>query len=223
MKPSSITIKRPTDPFHDAIQARTETAAILVPKETPMRELTQDDVARVLRADFETGKLYWLPRTPDMFPNGRQSAATRCAIWNSRYAGKEAFTSLVGGGYLSGEIFYRAYFAHRVLWMLAYGEWPAVDIDHINGDRSDNRLTNLRSVSRIENGRNQGIPRNNKSGVMGVCWSERNAKWKAQIRVGGDQKHLGFFPDIAAAAAARKAAEIEFGFHPNHGERRRRH
>jgi hypothetical protein len=186
-----------------------------------MQELTLEDVARVLRADFETGKLYWLPRTPDMFPNGRQTAATRCSIWNTRYAGKEAFTSLVGG-YLSGEIFYRAYFAHRVIWMLAHGEWPEADIDHINGDRSDNRLANLRSVSRAENGRNQGIRRNNKSGVMGVCWSPRNAKWKAQIRVGGEQKHIGFFTDLAAATAARKAAESEYGFHPNHGAVRRR-
>lgn len=185
-----------------------------------MEDLTRDQVARLLRADFDTGKLYWLPRTPDMFTDGRRSAETVCAAWNCQFANKEAFTSKISGGYHSGVIFYRVYFAHRVIWLLAHGEWPSADVDHINGDRSDNRLVNLRSVSRAENGKNQGIPRNNKSGILGVCWSKNAAKWQAHIRVGGAQKHLGFFVDLSAASAARKAAEAEFGFHPNHGERR---
>jgi len=100
---------------------------------------------------------------------------------------------------------------------MATGAWPPDQIDHVNGVRTDNRIENLRSVTHAENGRNQAIPRNNTSGVMGVARRTRGKKWHAQIKVGGKQIHLGSFDDKDEAIAARAAADIEHGFHENHG------
>ena len=182
-----------------------------------MRELSFSDVARILRADFETGKLYWLPRTQDIFPVGKHAADHNCAKWNGKFAGKEALNTLVTGGYRGGGIFGKAYSAHRVIWLLHTGSFPLHHIDHINGDRSDNRISNLRAATRTENNRNRRIPNNNTSGAMGVIWSKQDQKWRAQIKVDGRKRHLGYFDNFADAVATRKLAEIKYGFHENHG------
>ena len=106
---------------------------------------------------------------------------------------------------------------HRLAWLYVTGIHPTGQIDHINGDRSDNRLCNLRHVSNKQNGRNQRRQSGNTSGVTGVCWHKRFGKWIAQIRVDGKYIYLGMFTDINDAAAARKKAEVEHGFHANHG------
>lgn len=179
--------------------------------------LSYSDVARLLKPDFETGKLFWLPRTPDIFTDRKQKAGRICARWNSRWAGAEAFTSNDGYGYRHGRIFGRPYKAHRVLWLLANGEWPLEDIDHINGSPSDNRIDNLRSISHAENLKNLRTPRTNTSGVIGVSWSKRYRRWHAYIKVSGRKISVGSFSDIAGAISARKDAEIQYGFHENHG------
>lgn len=181
-----------------------------------MAGINYHDVVRVLKADFETGKLYWLPRTPDMFTDGKYQAERVCSLWNRKLAGKEAFTANLNG-YRQGEIFGRHSKAHRVLWLLYTGKWPSADIDHINGIRSDNRIENLRVVSRAENLKNQRLRTNNTSGVTGVSWDKRSGKWHAHIQVNVRRKHIGYFTKISDAIAARKAAEVEYGFHANHG------
>lgn len=137
--------------------------------------------------------------------------------WNTRYSGKEAFTRIHCRGYLAGSIHDRDYLAHRVLWLLATGDWPIGDIDHINGIKNDNRFVNLRSVSHSSNMKNQRIRSSNSSGVMGVCWNASRGKWVAQITVDSQGKFIGMFDSFDAAVAARKAAEERHGFHPNHG------
>ena len=100
---------------------------------------------------------------------------------------------------------------------MSYNEWPRKTIDHVNGDRSDNRVVNLRSVAHQENHRNRAIPKSNTSGVMGVYWGKRDRKWYAQIKINGKKKHLGSFSCKKKAIQARKKAEIDYGFHANHG------
>ena len=158
-----------------------------------------------LRYEPETGKLYW-----------REFAGCE-RRWNSRYAGTEAFTATNGKGYRMGRIDGAAYQAHRVAWAMHYGSDPEGQIDHINHNRQDNRADNLRDVASGINQKNMSRPRTNTSGVVGVYWYARHAKWMASIKAEGTLIYLGYFADKADAVAARKAAEARYGFHVNHG------
>lgn len=111
----------------------------------------------------------------------------------------------------------RLYRAHRIAWLMAYGDWPAGNIDHINGDGLDNRVDNLRIASHAENGRNSKLPANNTSGSVGVQWRADINKWIAQIKVDYKTIYLGSFTDWWDAICARKDAEFDYGFHINHG------
>lgn len=125
--------------------------------------------------------------------------------------GSAAFATLHGGGYLTGKWRGRCLKAHRVAWKLHYGVEPMV-IDHINGDITDNRIENLRSVTQSDNQRNRKTPSNNTSGVQGVRWHARDKRWRATIRLGGSAKYLGEFRAFGDAVAARRRAEAENGF-----------
>ena len=120
-------------------------------------------------------------------------------------------------GYLTVQINKKVYLLHRIIWFMVYGKFPENDIDHINGDRSDNRLSNLRDVCHKENLKNKRRQKNNKSGVVGVGWYNKLGKWKACIMVDGRTIHLGYFYKKSKAIKARKDAEKEYGFHENHG------
>lgn len=98
--------------------------------------------------------------------------------------------------------------AHRLAWLYVYGEWPDAEIDHINGNTGDNRISNLRPATRAQNGANRGRQTNNASGVKGVCWHAQSGKWRAMIRISGKSRHLGLFNDIGAAAAAYARATV---------------
>lgn len=168
------------------------------------------EIRQLVRADFQSGKLYWLER-----PSGGM-ARRGAAIFNARQANKEA-TSLDKHGYLRIAIKGKTLFAHRVIWALAYDEWPSMALDHINGNKSDNRLDNLRLVSVSENGRNQSLSAVSTSGVTGVCRDRRPGQWQAYIRVNGRKVHLGTFASLEDAAEARRIASNDAGYHANHG------
>ncbi len=102
------------------------------------------------------------------------------------------------------------YMAHRLAWLYVYGEWPADVIDHINGDPTDNRLTNLRSVSRSENQRNMKKSAANTSGETGVTWDRQHGKWRAQIKTFGKCKFLGLYDSIDEAARVRSKAKQDY-------------
>lgn len=172
---------------------------------------------KLLRYNPETGALFWRARTPDMFSDGQQSAETLCRQWNTKFAGKEAFTAVNKDGYSKGRVFAMQCYAHRVIWAIYYGEWPTDQIDHINGVKNDNRIENLRAVTRQENGKNQKLYNTNTSGVTGVYWQKKALKWRAQITMNGRLLCLGRYVKKDDAIAARKAAELEHGFHVNHG------
>lgn len=167
---------------------------------------TPEELRNLLRYEPETGKLFWLPR------EGNQSFNTQCA-------GREALTSISPLGYRRGTVHFKHLRAHRVAWAIHYGEWPDGEIDHINGDRADNRIANLRDVSHTINGRNLRRPLNNSSGVVGVNWQSREKKWRASITVNSKNIWLGEFASFEDAVAARLAAQKRHGFHANHGKR----
>lgn len=97
------------------------------------------------------------------------------------------------------------------------GAWPVDQIDHANGVRNDNKFLNLGEADNAENGMNRAITGRNTSGVIGVHWHAPSGKWLAKIRHAGVSLHLGVFDALEDAAAARKDAELRYGFHENHG------
>ena len=173
---------------------------------------SQEVLRQLLRYEPKTGRLFWLPRDPSMFDSDlRLTAEKKCRAWNARNAGREAFTASDGKGYRQGQVCKYHTMAHCVIWALVHGVWPGC-IDHINGDGNDNRLVNLRSVSLSENSKNRCNP---SSRAMGV--RHHKGAWEAYICADSKVRHLGRFRCKAAALVARKKAEGDLGFHPNHG------
>lgn len=176
-----------------------------------MVEITQDIVREFLDYDPETGVLTWRKRARKWFTSDGAWKS-----WNTKYAGGEA-GSLSARGYLCVDVLGRSHKAHRLIWLWMTGEFPPAGIDHENQSGSGNRWNNLREATQDENMKNLPMFRNNTSGVTGVSWYRPRGEWVAHIRTGGKRYHLGYFTSKDAAIAARKAAEIEYGFHPNHG------
>ncbi|NVD44366.1 HNH endonuclease [Qipengyuania atrilutea] len=138
------------------------------------------------------------------------------AAWRAKYQGKPA-GSLKRDGRVYLSIDRVKIFAHRAAWFLHYGHWPKQQIDHINGDSSDNRIVNLRDVSGSINRMNQRRRSDNTSGVTGVIYHSGHRKWTAQICVRGKRRQIGTFPSKEAAIAARLSEQQRLGFGPNHG------
>lgn len=107
-------------------------------------------------------------------------------------------------GYLRLCIHGERYLAHRVAWLYVHGQWPAADIDHINGDRLDNRMCNLRLATHSQNQQNRkrASSTNKSSGVMGVGWDKSKNRWRAEICVQGKRRTLGRYATVAEASEA---------------------
>ena len=167
-------------------------------KSLPSPELLR----KLLRYEPDTGKLFWKVR-----PEGRPE-------WNARYAGKEAMTARDTGGYPYGQIYKRPHRAHRVIWAIVTGAWPKADIDHINGDRSDNRIENLREATRSQNCHNSGLQARNTSGFKGVHFDKRSGRWRSKIMHCGRETHLGLYetPQEAHAAYSDAASRLHGEF-----------
>jgi hypothetical protein len=177
--------------------------------------ITRDQLLELLRYEPETGKLFHKKRGEHWFKSdGHRSAEARAKAWNTALADKEVVRK--ADGYIAVGLFNKKYRAHRIIWVMVHGVEP-ITIDHINGDRSDNRLVNLRSVNHQTNLRNTKRSKANTSGATGVKWRGNTQKWQAIIRNGNKQVSLGYFEDMREAIAARKKAEAELGYHPNHG------
>jgi hypothetical protein len=115
-------------------------------------------------------------------------------------------------GYLQIGVGGQRYSAHRLVWLYVYGMWPIGDIDHINGDRSDNRLKNLRPATDAQNRANAKKQCGSSSGLKGVCFHKKLSKWQATITVDGKTKYLGIFAtEQEAHEAYKKAAITAFG------------
>lgn len=176
------------------------------------REPSFETVSELVRLDAATGKLYWLRRPVSMFSSERSAK-----IWNTQFSGKEAFNTPDGRGYLAGTMLWFRYKAHRIVWLMATGKWPSMQIDHINGNRADNRFENLREVENVENLRNAALKSNNTSGVCGVVWRQEGQKWEAKIGHQGKNVYLGRFAKLEDAIAARAKANEKLGYSGRHG------
>lgn len=112
-----------------------------------------------------------------------------------------------GWGYWRIAICGRQYLAHRLAWLYVHGEMPSGEIDHINRNKTDNRIANLRSVSRSVNQQNNGLRADNKSGFVGVHWHSSKQRWRAVITLNGKKHRLGNFTTKEAAAEAYAEAK----------------
>ena len=171
---------------------------------------SQEVLRQLLRYEPDTGKLFWKKRSLNFFKGTQaRSKEHACAHWNARHAGKEALigTSL---GYRWGRILGTPYLAHRIIWVLSVGSEPNM-IDHINGDRSDNRISNLRSVTSAQNGKNHGMNKNNSSGFKGVSWVERDQRWMAYITC--DRKRVSLGHHKCPTAAHLAYCRASFALH----------
>lgn len=111
-------------------------------------------------------------------------------------------------GYSVFNISGKIYYTHRLIWIYLYDIHP-IYIDHINGNRLDNRLINLRDVSASENNINRTkINKNNKSGYIGVCWDNKNKSWESYIHINYKKIGLGRFFELSDAVSARLKGEL---------------
>lgn len=159
----------------------------------------------------ETGVLTWKHR-----PENHFKCLGVFKAWNTRFSGKPA-GSPNGSGYRQVNLDGKVYLAHRVIWTMVHGDLGPNDIDHINGDRSDNRLENIRSVSRTLNLRNSATKSRGAIGVCGVSRHTLTGKYRAYVGIDGKQVHLGFFENVDDAIAARAEANKAYGFTERHG------
>lgn len=152
-------------------------------------------VESYLICDAEKGELRW---------TATRGKARAGALAGSTAANGYQYIKLQGKGYL----------AHRVIWFFAHGVWPSGSLDHINGDRSDNRIANLREVSARGNAENMRRPgRANTSGFLGVSRVKESNRWLATIRANGRSISLGYFgtPEEAHATYVQAKRRLHAG------------
>lgn len=172
-----------------------------------MLEIDVAELRSIMWCDPKTGVAYWYPRAGEK-------------AWNTRFAGKP-----VGGknnergtykfGYKN-----KKYPLHRAIYAMINGAWPEYEIDHINGNPSDNRIENLRDVPHKLNMRNTKLRKNNRSGSIGVQHRpERNKPWIARCKVDGIPMVYESFYTKEEAEAVVAEFRAKNGFHENHGRK----
>jgi len=121
------------------------------------------------------------------------------------------FGCVAKDGYRKGMLFRKGIKHSRLAWALHYGVWPEKCLDHIDGNRLNDRISNLREVSSRQNNTNVNARKTNSTGYLGVSWNKRIGKFQASIKdYCGKQLHLGYFKDVRAATIARKIAELRY-------------
>lgn len=162
--------------------------------------ITQEYLFSILSYDKKTGIFIWKHRYD-----------VRDA-WNDRYAGKVAGCINPSDGYRYIAINKKLYPAHRLAWIYCFGKLPENNLDHINADKLDNRIDNLRIASITENSWNTNKKNNNKTGMKGVSLHSYGHKWQSFIVVNKKRIYLGLFDCPAAASFAYQiAADTHFG------------
>jgi hypothetical protein len=192
----------------DLVVPSTRPALTETTMERRMAALTQARVRELFNYNAKTGLLVWRERPLSHF----KSEATYHSFC-SRFQGKDA-GHVERQGYRVIVCDGKARKAHHLVWLWVTGElpeYPAFEIDHINGNRADNRIENLRKVTKTENQRNTVKRVTNTSGVHGVNWVESKQRWVARIWNGPRHVYLGCFENLADAAIARRAAERVLG------------
>jgi hypothetical protein len=161
------------------------------------KALSHEYLTKVLEYEPESGVFIWKIRASQ-------------AVKPGDIAG-----SVNKNGYLFIKVGKYIYRAHRLAWFYFYGQWPPIEnyqIDHIDGNRLNNSIKNLRLASNAKNARNHKLYSHNTSGVSGVHFAEASNKWKATIRYNGRNIHLGYYASFEDAVNARIVAEKELGY-----------
>lgn len=171
---------------------------------TDTKEIPLSVVSELL--EYEDGHLRWKHRDTKWFRSNQHYKA-----WNKNFAGKLAGHEK-GNGYIGVTILSEEYLVHRVVYGMFHGYVPQI-VDHIDLNRSNNRIENLREINSQGSNCNVGISVRNTSGIKGVSWNSANNLWKAQICKHGKTTYLGMYKNIEDAAAAYAAASKEI-----HGE-----
>ena len=156
----------------------------------------KDSLSRIIY-DPDTGDFTWV----------------RCA--NRRVSAGQKAGCLNYDGYVVISLGGVVYRAHRLAWHIVHGCWPSDQLDHINGNRADNRIANLREATAAQNHQNIAKRSDNKSGYPGVSYAPWASAWRAEIRVSGARRRIGYFstPELAYAAYSKAKAELHT-FHP---------
>lgn len=157
-------------------------------------ELTQAELKRLLHYDPETGVFTWRVRMSDRIRAGQVAGCLSTQ-------GQNILVRVHG----------KLYQAHRLAWLYVHGRFPPEGLDHINGVRNDNRITNLRLADQSENLQNRRKPpSNNTSGFLGVGFHKRSNRWRAYIKINYKYLHLGTFscPKKAHQAYVKAKREL---------------
>lgn len=169
-----------------------------------MRRLTQSRLKELLAYSPETGVFVRRKGRGGK----RAGSAVGCVV------------SICGRKYRTISIDGWNYSAHRLAFLYMTGEWPEQAVDHKDGDGLNNIFTNLRAVTQQENLKNKRLSKNNTLGIPGVYWMESRNRYRCEIGINGRGKRLGNHLSFLDACAARKSAELVYGYFPNHGSAR---
>lgn len=164
-----------------------------------LNKISQKELHNIVYYNEECGTLFW---NQDMNPRGKKDREV--GYINS-------------AGYRSTSIYGKRYLVHRLIYIYHHGDISNKCIDHIDHNKLNNKIENLRAVSHQQNLKNRKISSNNASGYHGVSKIASSDKWRAYIVVDNIQIRLGSYKNIEDAVNARKEAEVKYGFHGNHG------
>lgn len=151
-------------------------------------DLTLHSARELFTYEPDSGRLFWKIETG-------HHAKGAIVGWRDRH------------GYQVFKIKGKYYQAHRVIWLMHYGSWPAHRIKHLDGNRANNHISNLHDATYLETQQQRATSSNNASGFNGVSWNKRRGKWISRVNIGGYTFELGSFADQQAAIKARKQAD----------------
>jgi hypothetical protein len=149
--------------------------------------------------DHKDGRLYW----------------KKVSHQNKQYLVGQEVGSIHKTGYRHVTWQGKIHKVHRLIYLLEHGYLPK-EIDHINGDRQDNRLENLRDVTRSQNQFNKSMCKNNTSGTRGVSWHKKSNAWLVRVCANGKSKSIGYFKDLELAGLV--ADEARSIYHGNYAK-----
>lgn len=171
-------------------------------KKVSKEDLTPQLIKQVLNYDASTGHLIWTSglHSKRMLPGSRAGSLVKKS------------------GYRQISFLGNTYPEHRFIWFMQTGEWPE-QVDHIDQDRSNNKWSNLRAVTKAENARNRSRNPHSKVGEVGIWYNMSTFKYVAEITFDGKKVFQKSYDNIEDAVRERKAKALELGFHDNHGSK----